>query len=103
MPRTICLEHDRTKGRPAELTFDIDSIVALPSCLSCAKRGIKLEIVPKRNTTLSNCRVGITVRYTEENGTLQTRHNVPVHKVPNVLLGRVAGFEDMAIYVLFPR
>ena len=42
------------------------------------------------------------VQYSDGQGRL---HSVlrPVHEIPHYTLGRLVGFEDVSIYVLFPR
>ena len=102
-PPVICLAHERTKSRKPIISFDIDSVIGFPSSLAVARQGLKLFLTPKSNTDLGNVRVGLKVQYLDDDGNLRGRHNTPVHKIPNYCIGRLCGFEDLMLYVLFPR
>ncbi|RSL80950.1 hypothetical protein CEP52_017299 [Fusarium oligoseptatum] len=76
----ICLDEDERVSNNAGVTFDVDSVVAFPSNLAIAKR----------------------VTYLDANGKQHQVHR-PVHQIPHYTFGRVVGFEDISLYLLFPN
>ncbi|KAG4256530.1 hypothetical protein BFJ72_g14788 [Fusarium proliferatum] len=100
----ICLDEDERVSDGAGVTFDIDSVVAFPSNLAVAKKGIHWS--PTRMTVSdlqSDLHLrSIPVTFADTNGK-QHRIHRPVHQIPHYTFGRVIGFEDISLYLLFPN
>ncbi|KAM6506746.1 hypothetical protein FALCPG4_018840 [Fusarium falciforme] len=100
----ICLDEDERVSNDAGVTFDVDSVVAFPSNLAVAKRGIRWS--PTRMTVSdlqSDLHLrSIPVTYLDANGKQHQVHR-PVHQIPHYTFGRVVGFEDISLYLLFPN
>ncbi|EXK75695.1 hypothetical protein FOQG_19539 [Fusarium oxysporum f. sp. raphani 54005] len=100
----ICLDEDERVSDGAGVTFDIDSIVAFPSSLAVAKKGIHWS--PTRMTVSdlqSDLHLrSIPVTFLDTNGKQHQVHR-PVHQIPHYTFGRVIGFEDISLYLLFPN
>ncbi|KAH6879847.1 hypothetical protein B0T10DRAFT_412926 [Thelonectria olida] len=100
----ICLDEDERVSNDAGVTFDVDSIIAFPSNLAVAKRGICWS--PTRMTA-SNLQSdlhlrSIPVTYSDTNGRQHQVHR-PVHQIPHHTFGCVVGLEDASLYFLFPN
>ncbi|KAH6955949.1 hypothetical protein BKA56DRAFT_663112 [Ilyonectria sp. MPI-CAGE-AT-0026] len=99
----ICLDEDERVSNDAGVTFDVDSIIAFPSNLAVAKRGIRWS--PTRMTVSdlqSDLHLqSIPVTHFDTNGRQHQVHR-PVHQIPHYTFGRVVGFEDISLYFLFP-
>ncbi|KAH6974708.1 hypothetical protein EDB80DRAFT_768800 [Ilyonectria destructans] len=103
IPR-ICLREDDGVTDNAGVSFDVDSIIAFPSCLAVAKQGIRWS--PTR-MTVSDLQSDLHLRsrpvtYFDETGSQHQVHR-PVHQTPHYTFGRVVGFEDISLYFLFPN
>ncbi|KAH7114164.1 hypothetical protein B0J13DRAFT_630962 [Dactylonectria estremocensis] len=100
----ICLDEDERVSNDAGVTFDVDSVVAFPSNLAVAKQGIRWS--PTRMTVSdlqSDLHLrSIPVTYLDANGKQHQVHR-PVHQIPHYTFGRVVGFEDISLYLLFPN
>ncbi|RSL86279.1 hypothetical protein CDV31_016424 [Fusarium ambrosium] len=100
----ICLDEDERVSSDAGVTFDVDSVLAFPSNLAVAKRGIRWS--PTRMTVSdlqSDLHLrSIPVTYLDGNGKQHQVHR-PVHQIPHYTFGRVVGFEDISLYLLFPN
>ncbi|KAI8648040.1 hypothetical protein NCS55_01502200 [Fusarium keratoplasticum] len=100
----ICLDEDERVSNDAGVTFDVDSVVAFPSNLAVAKRGIRWS--PTRMTVSdlqSDLHLrSIPVTYLDTNGKQHQVHR-PVNQIPHYTFGRVVGFEDISLYFLFPN
>jgi hypothetical protein len=101
----ICLDEDEKVSDDAGITFDVKRVVAFPSNLAVAKRGIRWS--PTR-MTVSDLQSGLHLRsvaviYLDTNGKQHQVHR-PVHQIPHYTFGRVVGFEDikLSLYLLFP-
>ncbi|KAH7114181.1 hypothetical protein B0J13DRAFT_533689 [Dactylonectria estremocensis] len=102
IPR-ICLSEDDRVTDDAGVSFDVDSIIAFPSCLAVAKQGIRWS--PTR-MTVSDLQSDLHLRsrpvtYFDATGRQHQVHR-PVHQTPHYTFGRVVGFEDISLYFLFP-
>ncbi|RKK84479.1 hypothetical protein BFJ68_g17353 [Fusarium oxysporum] len=100
----ICLDEDERVSDGAGVTFDIDSVVAFPSNLAVAKKGIHWS--PTR-MTVSDLQSGLHLRsipvmFVDTNGKQHQVHR-PVHQIPHYTFGRVIGFKDISLYLLFPN
>ncbi|KAL2812457.1 hypothetical protein BDW59DRAFT_155254 [Aspergillus cavernicola] len=73
----VCLQAKSEQQPPSSVMFDIDSIISL-----------YLSPIP--------------VSYFDHHGHAHTVRR-PVHQVPHYTFGRVVGFEDISLYLLFPR
>lgn len=78
--------------------FDIDSIMGFPTSLAFAKKGVKMNPAPHMIYNLASD-VHLTLPV-DVNG---KPRRVPLHKIPHYLFGRVVGFDDLSLYVFFPR
>ncbi|KAM5527792.1 hypothetical protein FOXYSP1_19665 [Fusarium oxysporum f. sp. phaseoli] len=99
----ICLDEDEKVSDDAGITFDVKRVVAFPSNLAVAKRGIRWS--PTR-MTVSDLQSGLHLRSIpviclDTNGKQHQVHR-PVHQIPHYTFGRVVGFEDISLYLLFP-
>ncbi|KAI5463921.1 hypothetical protein BGZ63DRAFT_352264, partial [Mariannaea sp. PMI_226] len=99
----ICLDEDEKVSDDAGITFDVDSVMAFPSNLAVAKRGIRWS---PTQMTVSNLQSdlhlqSIPVTYLDANGKQHQVHR-SVHQIPHYTFGRVVGFEDISLYLLFP-
>jgi hypothetical protein len=103
-PAHICLEKDETPCRTARVTFDIDSITGFCSSLGVAQGGIRWNFMQMPGSDLqSDLHLAKQrVQYYDSHGHL---HSIlkPVHEIPHYTLGRLVGFEDVSLYLLFPR
>jgi hypothetical protein len=86
----------------AGITFDVDSVVAIPSNLAVAKQEIHWSPTQMAVSDLqSDLHLqSIPVTYTDADG---KPHQVyrPVHHIPHCTFGRLIGFEDISLYLLF--
>lgn len=84
--------------------FDIDSVVGFPTSLAIAQQGIhwhpsQMPIADLQSSLHLN---PIPVHYEDRHGRAHTVRQ-PVHQVPHYTFGRLAGFEEISPYLLFPR
>ncbi|EKJ68583.1 hypothetical protein FPSE_11241 [Fusarium pseudograminearum CS3096] len=100
----VYLGEDERVTDNAGITFDIDSVVAFPSNLAVAKQGIHWSPTQMAVSDLqSDLHLrSIPVTYTDMNGKLHQVHR-PVHHIPHYTFGRLIGFEDISLYLLFPN
>jgi hypothetical protein len=103
-PVHICLEADDRRTTTAEVAFDIDSIIGFPASLAIAKQGIRWH---PTQMPVSDLRSGLHlktrhVHYIDCHG---HAHKVRkrIHQLPHYVFGRLVGFEDISLYLLFPR
>ncbi|KAB8266546.1 hypothetical protein BDV30DRAFT_247683 [Aspergillus minisclerotigenes] len=103
-PLHICLQADFHPPSSSSVTFDIDSIVGYPTSLAVAKQGIRWHPTQMMVSDLqSSLHLSpVQVSYVDKQGCAHTVRR-PVHKVPHYTFGRVAGFEDISLYLLFPQ
>ena len=100
----ICLDEDERVSDGAGVTFDIDSVVAFPSNLAVAKKGIHWS--PTR-MTVSDLQSDLHLQsmpavFLDADGKQHQVHR-PIHQIPHYTFGRVIGFEDISLYLLFPN
>ena len=100
----IGLDEDEKVSSGAGASFDVDSIIAFPSNLAVAKRGIRWSptrmVVSDLQSDLHLRSIPIT--YSDAEGVPHQVHR-PVHQVPHYTFGRLMGMEDVSLYLLFPR
>ncbi|EER22854.1 hypothetical protein CPC735_001700, partial [Coccidioides posadasii C735 delta SOWgp] len=105
-PATIDLEGD-TMPMPASLhaMIDIDSAGGLASSLAVAREGFQW----KANRSLtSNLKSSlhldpISVQWRDEQTERVRQSQRPVHQIPHLPFGRLVGFPEIEVYILFPR
>jgi hypothetical protein len=103
-PLHICVQEGDTPSQTAEVAFDIDSITGFCHSLGIAKGGIRWHFT---QMPVSDLQSGLhlntrRVSYYDRHGHFH-QVNKPVHKIPHYTLGRLIGFEDVSLYLLFPR
>jgi hypothetical protein len=87
-----------------EITLDIDSVGGFVSSLAVARCGIRWypTQMPVSNLQSDLHLNPILVQYLDLNGQAHTIRR-PIHQVPHSTFGRLIGFEDISLYLLFPR
>ncbi|KAE8357180.1 hypothetical protein BDV27DRAFT_151524 [Aspergillus caelatus] len=73
-----------------EVTFDFNSIVGFASSLAVIKQGVHLHLDP------------LPVQYLDPQGRFY-RTLRAVHEIPHYTFGRLTGFKDISLILLFPR
>ncbi|EEU33734.1 uncharacterized protein NECHADRAFT_56184 [Fusarium vanettenii 77-13-4] len=100
----IYLDKDKRVSNDTRVTFDVDSVLAFPSNLAIAKRGIRWS--PTRITVSdlqSNLHLrSVPVTYLDRNRKQHQVHR-PMHQIPHYTFGRVIRFKDISLYLLFPN
>ncbi|EXK77993.1 hypothetical protein FOQG_17322 [Fusarium oxysporum f. sp. raphani 54005] len=100
----ICLSEDERITHVAGVSFDVDSVTGFPSNLAIAKQGIRWSPtqmpVSDLQSDLHLC--PRPVQYLDMVGN-QRRVYRPVHQIPHYTFGRLIGFEDVSLYLLFPN
>ena len=89
---------------PMETTFDIDSAGGYASSLAVCKQGILWYSIssPVSDLQSSLHLAPLMTEHVDENG--KTHHEgKPIHRIPHLQFGRVAGFEEVTLYILFPQ
>lgn len=103
-PTHLCVAADYRLDSSLGVTFDIDSVGGFVRSLAVARRGIRWQPTQMAVSNLqSSLHLDpISVQYVDSTG---QAHNVcrPVHQVPHYTFGRLIGFEDLSVYLLFPR
>ncbi|KAF4310499.1 hypothetical protein GTA08_BOTSDO13978 [Botryosphaeria dothidea] len=87
-PIHICLEVEDRQTVVAKVTFDINSVIGIPSSLAIAKQGLHLNARP--------------VHYVNRHGHAHTVRK-PIHQLPHYSFRRLTGFNDVSLYLLFPH
>ncbi|KAI8676082.1 hypothetical protein NCS56_00495100 [Fusarium sp. Ph1] len=100
----ICLNQDERVTHVAGIGFDVDSITGFPSNLAVAKQGIRWF---PTQMPVSDLQSDLHLRqrqvhYFDTAGN-QRQVNRPVHQIPHYTFGRLVGFEDVSLYLLFPH
>lgn len=103
-PLHICLPKDDRATSTAGVKFDIDSVTGFPRNLSIAKQGIRrnstqMPVSARRSSLHLDHR---RVFYVNSEGCSRSPHK-PVHHIPQDTFRRLVGFEDVYLYLLFPR
>lgn len=101
-PIHICLEVEDRQTAVAEVTFDIDSVIGIPSSLAIAKQGIRWN---PTQMPVSDLQSGLhlnarPVHYVDRHGHAHTVRK-PIHQLPHYSFGRLTGFNDVSLYLLF--
>lgn len=103
-PPHICLNIDERRQDSTGISFDIDSIAGFPTSIAVAKQGIRWKPtqMPVSDLQSSLHLHPRAVQFFDESGRPHTAHR-PVHQIPHCTFGRLVGFEDISLYLLFPR
>lgn len=104
IPRHICLAKGDTPTDPPDVSFDVDSIVGFPTSLGFARWGIRWNPTQMQ---VSDLQSGLhlppqRIQFFDSHGHFHSQRQ-PIHKVPHYTIGRLVGFEDASLYILFPR
>ena len=104
VPAHICLQEEDTPCQTAQVTFDIDSITGFCHSLGIANGGIRWNFM---QMPVSDLQSGLhlahrRVQFFDSHGHFHSVQK-PVHEIPHYTLGRLIGFEDVSLYLLFPR
>jgi hypothetical protein len=104
LPTHLCLAADHRPDPTLEITLDIDSVGGFVSSLAVARRGIRWypTQMPVSDLQLDLHLNPILVQYLNLNGRAHTVRR-PIHQVPHSTFGHLIGFEDISLYLLFPR
>ena len=100
-PAEVCI-HCSHQEQPSVLPtveYDIDSIMGFARSLAVAKQGIRLNLTPQ---VVSNLATNIHLTFPVAGQPGQTQQ-VPLHTIPHYLLGRLIGYDDISIFLFFPR
>ncbi|KAE8357305.1 hypothetical protein BDV27DRAFT_164642 [Aspergillus caelatus] len=103
-PVHVCLATDHHSDTVTEVTFDIDSIVGFASSLAVAKQGVRWNPTQMAVSDLqSSLHLDpLPVQYLDPQGRSH-RALRAVHEIPHYTFGRLTGFEDISLILLFPR
>lgn len=103
-PLHICLATEDRQPTSTSIMFDIDSVVGFPTSLAIAQQGIHWHPtqMPVSDLQSSLHLNPIPVHYEDRHGHAHMVRQ-PVHQVPHYTFGRLAGFEEISLYLLFPR
>ncbi|KAG0634371.1 hypothetical protein HOY80DRAFT_1099023 [Tuber brumale] len=104
VPESISFSlHERatsTKVAPT-YTFDIDSILCLPTNLGFAKKGIKMCLTPMRQKNISS---NLHIRIPLPRSLPKTsRLSATLREIPQIEIGHLYGQEEHQIHILFPN
>lgn len=104
VPVHICFNKDEVPSQTTRVSFDIDSITGFCSSLGVAQRGVRWNFM---QMPVSDLQSGLhlakqQVQYVDSHGHLHLVKK-PIHQIPHYTLGRLVGFEDASLYILFPR
>ncbi|KAI9035127.1 uncharacterized protein KD926_004496 [Aspergillus affinis] len=103
-PIHLCVAADYRPNPSLGITVDIDSVRGFTSSLAVARREIRWHPTQMAVSDLqSSLHLDpISVQFFDSTG---QAHSVrrPVHQVPHYTFGRLVGFEDISLYLLFPR
>lgn len=100
----ICLDADEQVTDAAGVHFDMDSVTGFPSSLAVAKQGVRWFPTQMPVSDLQSD-LHLRSRPVSYLDTAGKMHHVrrPVHKIPHYTLGRLIGFEEVSLYLLFPH
>jgi hypothetical protein len=103
-PPHICLSTDERRPDFAGISFDIDSVTGFPTSIAVAKQGIRWK---PTQMPVSDLQSGLHLRpravhFFDESGRSHTVYR-PIHQIPHYTFGRLVGFEDVTLYLLFPH
>ena len=104
-PLHVCLHHEETQAVEPQVRFDVDSFLGFASSLAMARKGLWYQPAPQMRQNMSND-VHLETRIFRDGA--EPEH-VPrstlalLRDVPHFLLGRVVGFHDMTVHILFPH
>jgi hypothetical protein len=104
VPEHICLAAGDSPTQTPWVSFDIDSVVGYATSFGVARCGIRWNPVQME---VSDLQAGlhispVRVQFFDRHGHAHSQLR-PIHEVPHCKVGRLVGFEDMSLYILFPR
>jgi hypothetical protein len=99
----VCLHwYDKMFCGKPPISFDFDSILAFPSSLAIARSGISyIPISATVSNLTTDLHLTMRVRYYDEDGRMHDK-GMSMHKVPHYCLGRLVGWPEISLYVIFP-
>ncbi|KAH9203049.1 hypothetical protein DL95DRAFT_509177, partial [Leptodontidium sp. 2 PMI_412] len=103
-PAHICIQEGDMPCQTAQVTFDVDSITGFCPSLGVARGGIRWNFM---QMPVSDLQSGLhlarrRVQFFDSHGHFHSVRR-SVHEIPHYTLGRLIGFEDVSLYLLFPR
>jgi hypothetical protein len=104
-PPLIDLEADTVPDDGTlRVALDIDSAGGFASSLAVAREGIywKARRAPVSNLRSSLHMPPLLVEWFTPSGKLR-RQRKPLHRIPHLPFGRLAGFSEVELYIIFPR
>lgn len=105
-PPTVDIDGDTVShGDSLQVCLDIDSAGGIASSLAVAREGLHWRAgrPPISNLQSSLHLNPIAVQWTDVS-TGRLRHSKqPIHRIPHLPFGRVAGFSELEMYLIFPR
>ena len=100
--KCVCLHKEKTQIVVPEVSFDVDSFLGFLTSLAVARHGLLYQPSPQaRQNLTTDVHIGLDVSEpgaASESGASFTT----LREVPHLFLGRLAGSENVAIYVFFP-
>ena len=105
-PATVDIERDAIPiPMGMHVSFDIDSAGGLASDLAVAHQGFYWKAGWSLTSNLqSSLHLDpVPVQWTDEQSRRLCETCSPVHKIPHLPFGRLAGFHEVEIYILFPQ
>lgn len=82
------------------VTFDIDSVLAIPQSLGVAKMGMKISFYPPQ---VNNIHHDLHVALPVPTSSASRTRNTSLHLIPHIHFGTMFGFSDLSLYLFFPR
>jgi hypothetical protein len=96
----IYLEYSQIKSDLYTIQYNIDSFLGFPKSLAFAQQGLEIYLFLHFYINLgTNLYIYIPVRTGRHGRTSK----VPIYKVPYYCLGKVLSYEDISVYLFFPR
>lgn len=94
--------HPALPRRP-QLQWDLDSILAFPTSLACARHGISYQANPNIVYNIKSD-VHLTMKVLDNTDPDHPRMlSKPLHKIPHYCFGQLSRFQDLSIFFFFPR
>lgn len=104
-PWNVCLHQEQTQAVPAQIAFDVDSFLGFGTSLAMAKKGIWCLPVPQmRQNLVADNHVETRAFHDSGDPDQPARSSMAMLRdVPHFMLGRVEGYHDITIHILFPH
>ena len=103
--QNVCLHKEQTQVVTPDISFDIDSFLGFATSLAIARNGLLYQAAPQaRQNITTNVHSGLDILKPneDEERPVHTSHSL-LRDVPHLVLGRVSGAENIAVYVFFPH